>query len=359
MMLGICLLIGCNSSSSKSAVKPVEYKCEYTPVDKGSRRFGMDILNGTYSSNLSQLQNLGGSFNTFPVEWTALEPTPNNLVDPGNALASFNSIANSTGVKLSLVIRPVDTTGKTVPSDLVNTRFNDSAMINRFIAVIDFVLTRVGQTNLVNIMVGNEINDYHPGTDTNFWADYGAFLYQLRLHVNSQYPGLKLGFVGTLYGFTDATKLTPDGLNAQTVLTSIANAVEVVGVTYYPINPDFSVKSVSVVSTDIQNLVNIIPSSASIHIQEAGYPTSATNNSSENLQSQFFCELLHAWDTHATRISQLAVLRMNDITRAEAVTMASNYGSSSEAFIEYLRSLGVFQKQGFELLDEELGKRNF
>lgn len=361
-----------NSTSNISTTTPT-YSCDYSVVSKGTRLFGLDILdlptNGSYADNYNTLKAMHANFQTLPLTWTSIETTAGsgstsgNLIDPYGALATFSGLAQTDGIKLALTIRPVDATGKTVPSDLSSTRFNNANMITRFEKVIDFVLTKIDKTQLTSIMIGNEVDNYNPSSDTNFWSDYAAFLFAIKTYVNTSYPGLKIGFTSTAAGFISASKTTPDGWNSRSVLQAWAGNVDVVGITYYPLNSDYTMQSPTVVSADFLNLVNAIPSGKRIHIQEIGYSTSATNNSSEYAQSQFFCEVFKAWDDNS-HIAQISIVRMNDITRASAEAMAIPYGITSEPFIEYLRTLGhrsssSNEKSSMTIIRSELTKRSF
>lgn len=377
----LCLIyVNCAGKSSSSAegggTTGGLATCSYTAAAKGSRQFGMDILDeaatGGYNGNVAKLKQLKGTYQTLHLTWTAIETTAGSgttsgtLVDPFSALATFNGYALSDGIKLSLTIRPIDTTGKTVPSDLAALDFNNADVIARFKKVIDFALTKIDRANMINLLIGNEIDDFNPGADANFWVEYAQFLQNIRTYVNTTYPGLPVGFTATAGGYIDGTKTTPDGWNARSVLQTIAGLVDVAGVTYYPLalSPALVMKDPSVVASDFATLVAQVPSGTTIHIQEIGYATSATVNGTETKQAEFFCEVLHAWDTHATRIPRMAALRLNDITRTKAESMAGSYSSTNENFIEYLRTLGVHQqsgatKQAFDMLSTELLKRGF
>lgn len=352
--------------------------CTYTPVAKGSRKLGMDILSTTtakdYASNLATLQALHGEYQTLHLTWSDLESagsgtTSGTFADPSNALATFNTIANSTGIKLALTIRPIDAVGKTVPSDLVNTRFNNATLQTRFKNLINYVLTRIPKNNLVVLMIGNEIDGYNIGSDTNFWSDYAIFMNEMKLHVLNNHAGLKVGTTVTHAALTDAAKLLSGGSNSKAVFSAYfphaasgTAVTDVVGVTYYPLTNLLSMKEPSVVAEDFNSLVAF--TDLPIYIQEIGYASSSSSNGSDYKQAQFFCEVMKAWDTHANAIPRMAILRVNDITRSEAETLAGPYGTSAESFIEYLRTLGLFtnagvQKNAYTIVSAELAKRNF
>jgi len=180
--------------------------------------------------------------------------------------------------------------------------------------------------------------------------------------VNATY-NVQVGFVTTLTGVTDATKTLAGGWNSVAVFNAWMGVVDTLGVTYYPLTPTFQMKANTGVATDFQNLVNF--TAKPVHIEEIGYSSSASTSGSEYLQSEFFCEVFKAWDTHRTRIPSLTVLRMIDKTRADAEATAIKYTlTGNESFIEYIRTLGVKSntavvKPSFTLISSELQKRGF
>jgi hypothetical protein len=304
--------------------------------------------------------------------WTAIETTAGSgtqsgtLVDPGTppALAGFDGLATTSGVLLSLTIRPVDATGKTVPADLVSLDFGSATVIQRFENVVDFVLGRIAPAHLVSVMIGNEVDNFDPGPDHNFWVGYAQFLAAVRAYIGAKYPGLPVGFTATLSGWTTPGGTTRDGWPTQQVLTTWASHVDAAGVTYYPLNQDFTMKPPTVVSNDLAALVAAVPAPLPIFLQEVGYATSATCGSSEAAQAQFLCEVLAAWDANAARIPRMALLRLNDVTQAQAASLAGPYGTTAATFTEYLRTLGLRTvvgqpKAAYTTLVGEAGRRGF
>jgi hypothetical protein len=131
ILLASVLLQACSSATSDSASgSNTSFSCQSTSIAKGSRQFGMDILDvpsiGNYTDSLNHLKEMGGEFQTFHVNWSSIEGTGSGassgaFTDPSGGLAALNSLANTEGVKVTLRIHPVDVPGKFVPSDLSST----------------------------------------------------------------------------------------------------------------------------------------------------------------------------------------------------------------------------------------------
>ena len=213
-------------------------------------------------------------------------------------------------------------------------------------------------------MIGNEVDNFDPGADHNFWVGYAQFLAAVHGYVTSNHPGLAVGFTATLDGWTLPGRTTHDGWPTAQVLTTFASNVDAAGVTYYPLNADFTMKSPSVVQGDLAALVSAVPSQVPIHLQEVGYATSPTCASSEVAQASFLCEVFAAWDAHADRIPRLSWLRLNDVSESQALALAGPYGTTATTFTEYLRTLGLHQvtgqaKAAYAALSTETARRGF
>lgn len=338
-----------------------EFSCEIqSPVLKGNRMIGLDLLNltesNTFDQNIALASELGIEFIALHLNWTSIETSPNNFEDPFSALELLSQYAQNNNFKFSLTIRPIDIPGKTVPADLKNTRFSDAEMINRFKSLVDFIFSKVDPSILLNFQIGNEIDGYDTSNEpATFWDDYGIFLREITAYIHLINPSVKVGFTGTL-----------DGLIEQsTLFLSLVQNVDILGVTYYPLNSDFSVREPNSVFTDFDNLVTIFGNTP-IYIQEVGYPTSSLNNSSELKQAEFYSNLFKAWDLHSKEIKSVKILRLNDLSLQGAQESAEPYGITCAKFVEYLRTLGIrtyenegTNKQAFNVIKMNLSERNW
>ncbi len=338
----ILLTLFCSCSNENSPEQnPIqenpsqENPSQENPLPKGDRVLGLDLLDLTQSNsfeeNIELAKEIGVNFIALHLPWSSIETTPNNYTAPYRAIELLGQVAEANNLKLSLTIRPIDLTGKTVPSDLESTRFNNSEMINRFKSLVDFVFTKIAPEYLLNFQIGNEIDGYDISTEApTFWEDYGIFLQEITNYIHSVNPDVKVGFTGTHHGLLQ----NPARFNA------LLQNVDILGVTYYPINDDFSVKDPNTVFSDLENLSTAFETKP-IYIQEVGYQSSEVNNSNEEKQANFFCNFFKAWDSHANRIKSANILRLNDLSEQGAINASGPYGASNNEFIEYLRTLGL------------------
>ena len=326
---------------------------DVAPVLQGSRALGIDLLdvggNGrTFNDNIVDARAIQANFIALHLAWTQIETSPSSYSDPSSAMAGLSGVATANSWKFSLTIRPIDLTGKTVPSDLASTRFNSLTLINRFFRLIDYVFTVIPPAQIHSLQIGNEIDGYNTANEpSTFWSDYGFFLSNCSDYVHRTFPGVQVGFTGTFHGMTSGS------LRDLGVWRSLAGAVDVIGITYYPQDSSFAVRDPPTVAADFDAIVaefsgTTILNSKKIFLQEVGYQTSSVCNSNERKQAEFFCNVFQSWDRHINRIQSINIVRLVDYSNTYATTSAGPYGISSPAFIAYLETLGVRSYGGTE-----------
>ena len=237
LLLTTGLLAFCITPMAQSA-QEVPYFCDTTGASaKGDRIFGLDFLDasesGDFEANRVRAVELGVTSLAVHLNWNQIEISPGRYVDPNQTLSTLQRIVPASGMKLNLTIRPIDATGKTVPSDLVDTDFDRAQMAHRFNAMLDYVFSVYDPTTITSIQVCNEIDLYNTASESStFWDDYRLFLERIREHVNRDYFGTRVGFTATREGLTSGL------LAAGGVFQDLAEVVDVIGVTYYPLDGD-------------------------------------------------------------------------------------------------------------------------
>lgn len=351
-------LFACDADDDSPVIDTSESaECEQL-VMKGNRVMGIDLLDvgqsGDFDENIALANELGIDFIALHLPWSSIETTPGEYEDPGSAIQLLAEVAEANGWKFSLTIRPIDLTGKTVPTDLENSRFNEAIMEQRFKSLIDFILTRVNVNTLHNFMIGNEIDGYNTANEpVSFWSDYGVFLKSMTTYLHAQRSDLKVGFTGTFYGL----------LREQSTFEPLFENVDIIGVNYYPLNGDFTVKGSQVVFDEMDQFMSIY-SETPVYIQELGYQTAEASNSNQNQQAEFIDNFFCVWDSYSDQIKSVSLVRLNDLSTTAAQNSAVPYGLTDPLFIDYLRTLGLRNydgtlKAGFDELNENLEERGW
>ncbi|MFK7785066.1 MAG: T9SS type A sorting domain-containing protein [Crocinitomicaceae bacterium] len=312
-------------------------------VAKGDRVLAWQVdmaEDGNYDLAFANAQNACMESAHLFTTWSSVEPTHGNY--DASFIASFFDVINVyypiNGVDVELQLAPVNTSALELPSDLLGLSFDDPIVINQFKTLLDTVFAHIPNVTLSALNIGNE-SDIFFGVDAAEYSAYKTFLdsvvpYAQQLYFNLHGSNLNVGTTITFHGLTDAIQ--------GPLCANLNTGLDIVATTYYPLNSDFTMKSPTVVSTDFATLVAAYPSTAQpIYFVECGYSSSASCNSSEVLQAQFYQEVFDAWDTHYDNIKYLTIFKTNDWSQAEVDQFAIYYGISSLEFKEYLRTLGV------------------
>lgn len=320
------------------------------PTPKGERLLGIDVTmssNNDYMDAFSKAKELGAEFVTLSLAWDDIEKSP-GVYDNEN-LAIANSFYPSQDTKLILVLSPIDTNNIRLPDDLKDSDFDDPEVIERFKKLIDYVISQTRDIKYVSIAIGNEI-DVYLSNDKTKWMAYEEFFRQTSSYLKSK-KQTKIG-----------TKITFNGIDSSEA-KSINEHSDVVMVTYYPLNSDFTVKGVSVVVPDFNKVTSIYPDKE-IQFLEVGYPSGKHTKSTELKQAEFFVEVFKAWDKNDDSIKAVNLNWLHERSPDELNYFEQYYRISDKKFLDYLGTLGFRKydgqpKQSFVIIQKESKARGW
>lgn len=273
------------------------------------------------------------------VMWSELEPEEGVFSEDLLNLLTFADYfypLNSTKIELQFGV--TNTVIKTVPADLVAINYNDPVFIARYKTALDSIFTRIPNLELSSLNIGNE-SDILFGTDPDQYAAFKTFLNEVVPYAKSRYfelygIDLKIGTTLTLYGLIDPIK--------STLCADLNTGLDIVSVTYYPLEDDFTMKPPTEIEPDFDALIAIYNDPAQpIHFAECGYASSETCNSTPIKQAQFFSEVFRLWDKHYDYIKYLTIFKSTDWSYETIDYLRDYYGIDDPVFLEYLRTLGV------------------
>jgi hypothetical protein len=350
LMVSTAIATGsCHKSPGEKTIVP----------DKGNRHLGIHITpaqNQEYDSAFARARLAGIDCVPLTIQWTEMEK--DGSFDPESLLDNLNNFYGGQPVSLSLCISPTAADRKDVPSDLSTLSFSDPVMINRFNNLLDTVHAHLTSINMRYLLIGNEVDIYFAGHPEE-WTDYIDFCRAVRMHAKSLWGDqLMVGAetsLGSLKGM-DQTKI--DSLHAS---------MDMMCLTYYPLNDDFTMQAVSGVRNDIEQVLSK-QAGEKILFQEVGYATDAACGGSETAQSDFVREVFDIWDDHADQMVYVAFLWLNDLSGQQTKAVADFYGLSGTSveatFSAYISSLGLCNqfgvtKPGFATLVQESAVRGW
>ncbi len=327
-----------------------------TIAQKGNRILSIDVTvagDADYDGAFTTATSAGMQVTSLPLNWGDLETAPG--IYDNTLLAIADAYYPPKGVAISLSLRTINTNQKEVPADLANTNFDDPVMISRFKQFLDFVFTQIPNLTLNSLSIGNEIDAYL-GTDTTKWTQYRTFYDAVSTYARTKRTNLKVGTKSTFAGISNI---------ARTELAALNNSSDVVMVTYYPLNTDFTVKDLVVIANDFQTLVNLYPGKP-VYLMELGYPSGTLCNSSDSKQSEFISKVFETWDTYRDEIPMISFTWLNDLSPQAVQDLTTYYGINDPIFSEYLATLGLrthagpgSDKPAFTTFKEQANKRGW
>lgn len=332
IIIGLSLL-GKKSDNTGVTQKPSPRQVATHLVPKGNRLLGIDVNmaeDNNFHNALSAAKLTGTQVVSLAVNWNQFESTPEKYGADFNSLAIANSYYPSQKVFLALAIRPIDTNGKHVPKDLEDKPFDSPEMIRRFEKFLDYVFAQTKDLKIVSFAIGNEV-DSGIGTNKQLWREYEIFYKHVVEYAKTKHPEIKFGVTAGLYGLMGSAKEEIQSLNHYS---------DVVMITYYPMNSDFTFKDPSVVGDEMDALVKIYPDKK-IHIREIGYSSSKKIGSSEEKQAEFVKEVFRTWDTYASQIEYISFSWLTDRSKSDLDNFQRYYHLSNDNFREYLGTLGL------------------
>lgn len=308
------------------------------PVPRGDRILGIDLneaQGADYDQAVGVAKSVGAQCASLSLNWDDLEPAPGHYADPSNFLYLANAYYPAQGLELDLFIRPVDTDGPHLPADLRGTSFDDRVVGDRFVKLLDFVFSKLPRVELNLIAIGNELTLAHDA-GSSFWRQYEVFFRAVKDYLTRRDPELPVGVVGTMYELVGSHRRVMERLNRHS---------DVVLVSYYPLNGDFSVKDPGVVPGDYDALTRLYRGRP-IYVSETGYPSSPLLGSSEQDQSRFVAQTFRAWDAHRAQIRYISFCWLHDISSEKLKELFRYYGSTHARFGAYLGTLGLRTRDG-------------
>lgn len=338
-------------------------------LPKGDRTMAWQIdvaANNNYDSAFTYTLNACMESTHLAIEWSSLDSNNGqfNTAFTNNYLTAANSYYPANAIAVELQLATINTVSKSVPKDLLNLNFDHPLVISRFKQSLDTLFSRIPNLELSTLNIGNE-HDIYFGSDTLQYLQYKTFLdavipYAKGIYFNLHQKDLKIGSTLTLNSLTHPYW--------SIWCKKINENCDIISVTYYPLNSDFTMKNPSVVFSDFSNLVSNYPDTFKpIYFAECGYSSSSVCNSSEALQAQFYSNVFSAWDIHYSNIKYISMFKLTDWSISDANKYAAIYGFPNDTiFKEYLRTLGVrnypgngSNKLAFDRIQCELFLRNW
>ena len=385
--------INCSSGGGSDASSPTTSTGDIandsgTFAQKGNRTLGIDIVDettaSTFMQNVSYAKAVGAEYFILDLLWNQIETagssttcTLGTYVDAGSRFATLNSTLPSLDIKVTINFNLSTTNIWGLPSVFAGNDFiadptlqaTKDKMDNiacRYYNALNYALSQMPNVKVISLQIGNEIDYLSQATNPNFWANYwrfyaAAYTYAKTIRTTSIVNPLDIGVTASLSGLTGGKgEVIRQGLAALNQVSDFVSA------NYYPFEAGGSTEKISQINSKFSSLITAA-GTKNIHIQEYGCQSGTISRSSTDLQTQCYSELLKIWDSNATKITHINLLRMNDLSYANAYASASSYSTPSApdaTFVDYIQSLGLRTNDGqdkpaYSYIKTQLKKRGW
>ena len=306
-----------------------------TPASPGDARLliGLDANPWSGANETRALQeafDAGMTIVHLVPTWSEVEKNPGKF--NFNQIDARAAFAASKGLPVALNIRIVDTNNKSLPKDISKLAFDDEKVVARLRAVIRAIGDRV-KARVRVVAIGNEIDAYFGGHRNEIDA-YTRLVRSVRDTVREEFPDA-LFTVNFTFG----------GVSQLDRYRGLADMFDAYSFTYYPLNPDFTMRQPDVVGGDFDRMIQAADGKP-VYIQEIGYPSSDLTKSSLDKQAEFVERSFDALRRHRTRLVGATFLFMSDLPKALVDMLGGYYGSQNKAFKAYLETLGLRDGKG-------------
>ena len=332
--------------------------CSSCVIPKGDRFLGINPYpseQGDDATVFAKSRTAGINSVAIGWSWPELEGAPG--VFETTILDAANSLYAVPGFKVVLMVNPIETDWKSVPSDLEELPFDDPMLIDRFKMLLDVVFQHLPDLDIDTLLIGNEANSHlqdHPST----WGAYRTLFEAASAHAKSLRPQIKVGVEGQFEGFLSEE------------MKSLTQSSDIIALTYYPSRPKpghFNFPDLSVIEGDLAD-VTAAYAGQEIYIIEFGYPSSTVVDSSEQEQEAFIREAFRVWDLHAVQIAMVSFFMLHDfdpdyIQDLDETLGVNEHPNYDEIFASHttlgLRTFSGEDKLAFTALIEEAAARGW
>jgi|GEM_PF-3411767 len=286
----------------------------------------------TVRARVAEAVEAGMTYLYVAQTWNALEPQPGVY---NFAEVDFHiELAAQYNLPVVFNLRLVDTNQRGMPGDVASRPFHEVYTLERLWMLFIHLVPRL-QGRAPLMLLGNEIDAYF-SQRTQEVQSFRSLLVTATRWLKLLAPGMQV-----------SASVTIEGLPLLgTLLKPVAEVTDFLALTYYPSNPDYTMRHPESVHTDFDRIL-AAAGNKKVLLQEVGYATSALNNSSNEQQAEFLFNVFVNLIVHAERFWGAHFFLRSDLSSELVELFATYYGiPQDEPFKAYLRTLGLFDARG-------------
>jgi hypothetical protein len=263
--------------------------------------------------------------------WNAVE-TQQNSYDFSDI--DFQAqLADQANLPISLDVRVIDTSIRAVPGAYSTLAWDDPLMAQALINLLTNMAPHL-RGRVRWLALGNEVDNYLAANPAEI-GPYATLIINVMPTVRSLFPGAQVSV-----NFTNNAAAFMNSL-----FSPITTLCDFFSYTYYPLNPDFTLRDPSVAQQEIGQLV-AAAGDKPVLLQEVGYASSTVLNSSPAMQAAFLQNVFNTLRFYAGRIVAANFVWLSDLPASEVDQLTAYYGQSNPNFREFLSTLGYLDTTG-------------
>lgn len=287
---------------------------------------------GDYDTDVNKALQMGATATSLSLFWDEAMQGGTYMATP-DWPAIANSYYPDKNISLVLSLSVIDTVADRRPAALRALPFDDPRVITAFTAFAAEVLSRMEDTDIKAILIGNEVDGYLQSRQD--WQAFAAFFKAAKAAVHMIRPAAVIGFSTQWSGFQDRNR-------AQALAANVP--ADAIFINYYPLDSGFRVLAPDDISNQLQAMV-AMANGKPVFLTETGYPSGGCG-SSEALQTQYFQELMQAAHTLHRQIPLIMINWLHDIPDSAVDGYKQYYGVANPCFLRYLGTLGLRSYNG-------------
>ena len=226
-------------------------------------------------------------------------------------------------------LRVLDAGARNMPDAYKPLAWDSQEMIGHVIGVVDAVAPVLGSRPW-SYAVGNEVDLYFASHPTEVPA-YGRMLQRVKARIRQLHPAASFT---VSFQSTAAPQL-------RSLYAPITSVLDHVAFTYYPLQPDLTVRPPTTVPADLNAMV-AAAQPLPVMLQEVGYPTATQLGSSPEAQRVFVQQMFDAVQAFGTsRILAFTYLFQADMPDWLVSDIAKQYGAAGDNFRAFISTLGL------------------
>lgn len=290
-----------------------------------------------YVAALKMVKDINAPIQVSVNSWSELEPSTGKFATDQH-LGGLAYGHDTIGLIPYFGVSLINTVKRDMPRDLLETPWDDPALLPRFEALIKATREKL-PADLGFFVIGNEVDVYFEKNPAEL-GPYLSFYHQAHAIVRRYYPQARIGITVTYEGLIKGR---------SEIIRQVVAASDAAFFTLYPII-DLKPETTDSINGHLDRLT-AAAQGKDIYLQEVGFPSASGLGSSEQMQAEVFATMIPAIEARP-QIKLASIFLLHDLDPKLCRGLVGYYGFTeaptalATALYDFLCSLGVRRLDG-------------